>query len=78
VRDRHKTKFLNGCDELSNGCGPYKDQVLGVFITLTQKYVSFISKIFLKCFAWCVCVVWDFWYTTYLYDIKDLIQNWLS
>jgi hypothetical protein len=33
------------CDELSVGCSPHKNQILGTWMILAQNYVSFISCI---------------------------------
>jgi hypothetical protein len=45
LNNLYKKKSLCTCDELSNGCSSYKDQILGVWVILTPKYVSFISCI---------------------------------
>jgi predicted AlkP superfamily pyrophosphatase or phosphodiesterase len=49
-------------------------KIWGVLGILAQKYVSFIFYIF-KCFVWCENVVWDFSYSTYLRDSRNLILN---
>jgi len=36
-------------------------------------YIS--SFVFFECFVWCVGVVWNFRYATYLYDNRDLFKN---
>lgn len=75
ISDPHWTKFLDVCDELSNGCNLVKDQVLSVWVILSQKHISFISCILLRSFydEWLLCGAYS---TTYLCVNKDLIKNW--
>jgi hypothetical protein len=53
-------KFLDVCDELSNECSLDKDQVLSMWVALSQKWFFFLY--FAKVFLWWTIVVWGLFY----------------
>jgi hypothetical protein len=57
MNNPYKTKLLGMCDEFPNECNPHKDQVLGTWAILAQKYVSFISCILQVFCMMCGCCV---------------------